>query len=268
MFDEATEITTETRKPYNQVVAPADGDETSSSSSSSCEEDGQATVPTTELQDRYLGIVDKIDRLYRQIIAIESPALRNRNSKAACYTEKDECGNNISELFESYAFERLRREYPEAADFLISRLVVSVSQRRRQFMYAREGRKGKRLPTQEVPSADTLPPTQPMAQEISAASDMAPLSPFSAIRTWLKDDDIKVGGSQPSSFTETTHVPRDEMSDYGRSVISASTMETLVQDGELDLPPVPETGTTGKDFECPYCCTIVPAKTGSEKAWR
>lgn len=268
MFDEATEITTERRKPYDQVVAPADGDETSSSSSSSCEEDDQATVPTTELQDRYLGIVDKVNRLYAQSIAIESPALRNRASKAATYTEKDEYGNDISKLFESYTFDRLRREYPEAADFLISRLVASVSQRRRQFMYVREGRKGRRLPTQEVPSADTLPPTKPMAQEISAAGDMAPLSPFSGIRTWLKDVDSKVGGNQPSSLTETTHVPRDDMSDDERSVVSASTMETFVQDRELDLPPVPETGTTGKDFECPYCCTIVPAKTGSEKAWR
>lgn len=265
MFDEATEITTETRKPYDQVVAPADGDETSSSSSSSCEEDGQATVPTSELQDRYLAIVDTINRLYAQSIAIESSALRNRNSKAASYTEKDEYGNDISELFESYAFERLRREYPEAADFLISRLVASVSQRRRQFMYVREGR---RLPTQEVPSADTLPPTQSMAQEISAASDISSLSPSSGIRAWLKDYDSKVGDIQPSSFTETTLVPRDDMSDYGRSVISASTMESFVQDRELDLPPVPETRTTGKDFECPYCCTIVPAKTGSEKAWR
>ncbi|KAL2049167.1 hypothetical protein ABVK25_010596 [Lepraria finkii] len=265
---QATEVTTQRRVPYDEMVVPSEDVENSSSSSSSSEQDHQSLESTSELQDRYLAIVDTLDRLYKQSIAIRSSAPRNRTSKAASYIQKDECGNDVGVLFQTYAVERIRRAYPQATDFLVRRLGNAVSQRRRHFMYERVRRKRRTLVTHALDPADTLPPTQKRAKEALEASSSTSLGSAGVVKTHSKYDPSSLATGQPSDFTATTYIPRDDESDHGRSVVSTSTMATFIQDKELEIPPVPESGTTGKDFECPYCCTIVTAKTGSEKAWK
>ena len=67
------------------------------------------------------------------------------------------------------------------------------------------------------------------------------------------------------SGTEATeYIPQPEDS---QSIISTATTTVDVNGQKVELPPPPK-APAGKEFECPYCFIICPAKHRSPRAWR
>ena len=232
-------------------------------------QDELPALATTELQDRYLAIVETIDRLYKQSIAIRSPALRNKTSKAASFIERDEDGEDASARFEAYVIERIKKTYPEAASFLAARLGRAVSQRRRQFMYEKSRRKRQSI-SLIPPEIAALPsPPQEESAVNSKSSDSRLTSTTSSYEgvMHLPAPSTVITG-RASDYTATTFEAPDDDSDHGRSFVSTSTSSTEVNEIDIEIPPPPEGRVAGKDFECPYCCTIIPAKYGNSRTWK
>jgi hypothetical protein len=71
------------------------------------------------------------------------------------------------------------------------------------------------------------------------------------------------------SGTEATHHHQslDEMVDT-KSVTSYAVTVKDIHGRGVELPPPPKGANEGKDFECPYCYIICPARYGRGRPWR
>lgn len=71
------------------------------------------------------------------------------------------------------------------------------------------------------------------------------------------------------SGTEATqhHQSLDEIADAKSVTSYAATVKDINGKG-VDLPPPPKAAHGDKDFECPYCYIICPARYGRGRAWR
>jgi hypothetical protein len=71
------------------------------------------------------------------------------------------------------------------------------------------------------------------------------------------------------SGTEATqhHQSLDELIDT-KSVTSYAVTVKDIHGRGIDLPPPPRTADGERDFECPYCFIICPARYGRGRAWR
>ena len=71
------------------------------------------------------------------------------------------------------------------------------------------------------------------------------------------------------SGTEATHHHQslDDIVDTKSVTSYAVTVKDLDGKG-IDLPPPPKAATCDKDFECPYCWIVCPARYGKGRAWK
>ena len=67
----------------------------------------------SELAGYYLTITEIIGRLFKLSIAIRSPSVQNASGRSVSFVNKDEDGNDLSELFEKYALQRIVHHYPD-----------------------------------------------------------------------------------------------------------------------------------------------------------
>ncbi len=95
-----------------------------------------------------------------------------------------------------------------------------------------------------------------------AQPDIAPIAPVA--RTLSHKT-----GKTLLSGTEATHYHQslDEIID-AKSVTSYAVTVKDVHGKGVELPPPPKTANGEKDFECPYCYIICPARYGYKKQWR
>ncbi|KAJ4353861.1 uncharacterized protein N0V89_005591 [Didymosphaeria variabile] len=280
----AHEIVTGVRLPYEQQPRPAnfgEHDEDDSFFSDEEDEGSDPGVPRTEIGMRFQEIVDIIDNLYKISVRIRAPTIRTRSLKAASYQPKDpETGVDLLgqyAVFDAQHTQELVRHLrvPHASagvsteqnDELVNRLARAVTLRRRQFKYWRRHRDKLGISTvQEEPEAlaatqrpdaphrhDTLE-AQPGTLGINALPKMA--SSQKTGRTLL-------------SGTEATHHHQslDDIVDSKSVTSYAVTVKDLTGKG-IDLPPPPKAADGDKDFECPYCFVICPARYGKGRSWR
>jgi hypothetical protein len=71
------------------------------------------------------------------------------------------------------------------------------------------------------------------------------------------------------SGTEATHHHQslDDIVDTKSTTSYAVTVRDLDGKG-IDLPPPPKAASSDKDFECPYCWIVCPARYGKGRAWK
>jgi hypothetical protein len=260
--------------PYEESMVP----EALSGSVSSSGSDEQSSGTDlkgnygTELQERYLAVVDVVDRLYKLSIVIQSPSLRNKFLKAATYVEWDEeNGVNLSSEFEHFAMTQVKRlcpNAPEESGFLLERLGKAISQRRRQFMYRRTHRL--KLVNVEL-STGPHQAAGPQNKEESPKSCLSHGDHASFVQSSMvglpKHTPSRIAPTFLSQTTATRYDPGVTPSADTRSTVSTSTFRSA-QNSEICVPPAPGKVKADKPFECPYCYMIVPAKTSPAKAWK
>ncbi|KAF2854408.1 hypothetical protein T440DRAFT_417405 [Plenodomus tracheiphilus IPT5] len=236
--------------------------------------------PRTELNMRFSEVVDIIDNLYKLSVRIRTPTMRLRSLKAASYNPKDpDTGVDIMSAYAVYddlhikeLLATLRQPFDSegsaAGNFLAARLSAAITLRRRQFKYWKRHR--------DKLGAATSSDDQP-----------ALMGPFTrALGTVLKNEDLPDNAEIPTvillqeapsqktgktllSGTEATHHHHslDDIVDT-KSVTSYAVTVKDIQGRGVDLPPPPQAATGNKDFECPYCYIICPARYGHGRAWR
>ncbi|EUC38074.1 hypothetical protein COCCADRAFT_22425 [Bipolaris zeicola 26-R-13] len=281
--NEAYAVASEARLPYEEQARPdmiEDDDDDGFFSAEEDDDDSSSDEPRTELKMRFGEIVDIIDNLYKLSVRIRTPGLRSRSLKASSYTQKDpETGIDIFDMYAAQDLKHvqelvshLRQSYvanetQEDQDFLIKRLSASVTLRRRQFKYWKRHRDKLSASTisEDVQGLNVTTPFERPA----TASDESPKSHPVPIVAVLKEAPSQKTGKTMLSGTEVTqlHQSLDDIVD-NKSVTSYAITVKDVHGKGIDLPPPPKSADGDKEFECPYCWIVCPARYGKGKAWR
>jgi O-acetyl-ADP-ribose deacetylase (regulator of RNase III) len=280
---EAIAIVTGTRLPYEQQPKSEEKDDEDVDDdfySEDEDEDSETGAPKTELEQRFREIVDIVDNLYKLSVRIRTPTIRSRSLKASSYRPKDpETGVDILDQYAAFDLQHTRElvrherlqhtKEIKDDDPIIENLSKAITLRRRQFMYWRRHRD--KLGVSTVPEEEQRA-AQPVGERFDAPDrhDTFGAQAGNPIVTALKIAAAsEKTGKTMLSGTEATrhHQSLDEIVD-SRSVTSyATTVRDLTGKG-IDLPPPPKAANGDKDFECPYCFIICPARYGKGRAWK
>ncbi|OMP89197.1 hypothetical protein BK809_0005918 [Diplodia seriata] len=281
--NEARAIVTGARLPYEQQAARGDFSDDSASDDSSEDEDGSSDGgrPRFELQQRMSEIVDIINSLYRLSIRIRNPTIRIRSLKAATYRQIDpDTGVDVLSQYAEYdrgyvadSLAQLRAGFPQRKNedvaFLVDRLSKAITKRRQQFKYWKRHRDKLSIP---APAKEDVPPTggiqglqpQPGTNGIDS-SVHAP----NVVKFDLRAPPSEAQPRTLLSGTEATahHRTLDDAVD-SQSVTSVATTARDLGGHGIDLPPPPSSADGERDFECPYCYVICPARYGRSRSWK
>jgi O-acetyl-ADP-ribose deacetylase (regulator of RNase III) len=279
-LSEALAVVSGSRLPYEKQ-AKADSDDEDddwSQNEEDSDEDEESGSPKSELEQRFLDVVDIIDNLYKLSVRIRSPTLRSRSLKAASFRPVDpETGVDTFEQYAvfdaQYTRELLAHIRPpseqddSADDYLVERLSKAITLRRRQFKYWRRHRDklgastaaadvmlNSLLVTPDLTSPKTTPEDSTIKQEFTTTNPLPPSD-------WAPKSML--------SGTEATqhHHSLDEIVDSQSVTSYATTTRDLTGHG-IELPPPPTQAVEDRDFECPYCYIICPARYGRGRPWR
>ncbi|KAF1971801.1 hypothetical protein BU23DRAFT_173105 [Bimuria novae-zelandiae CBS 107.79] len=278
----AHEIVTGARLPYEQQKPDDEEQDDKDDFFSEDEDEGSdLDVPKSELSMRYHEVLDIINHMYKISVRIRAPTVRTRSLKAASYRPKDpETGVDLLEQYALFDIQHttelvkhLRQPHVpkgediEEHDVLVMRLARAVTLRRRQFKYWRRHREKLGV------AAILEEPQGPAAVERPGAPhrydtlDAQPGTPY--ILAVPKLAHSQKTGKTLLSGTEATHHHQslDDIVD-SKSVTSYAVTVKDISGKGIDLPPPPKTADGDKEFECPYCYIICPARYGKGRPWR
>ncbi|KAF2012654.1 hypothetical protein BU24DRAFT_395691 [Aaosphaeria arxii CBS 175.79] len=286
-LSEALAVVSGSRLPYEQQVASAEPDEDEDQDDFFSEDEDEEgddsnnpTPPMTELEQRFLDVVDIIDNLYKLSVRIRQPTLRNRSLKAASYRPKDpETGVDILEQYAQWDLLHTRElitslregrtsQVQIENDALVDHLSFAVTLRRRQFKYWKRHRDKLAVPVMHETPAHNITPVVDRP-DIPLQQDSAQPKIENPAITALKPTSSEKTGRTLLSGTEVTqhHQSLDEIIDSKSVTSYATTVRDLTGRG-IELPPPPKSAHGDKDFECPYCFIICPARYGRGRSWR
>ncbi|CAN9214406.1 unnamed protein product [Alternaria alternata] len=244
------------------------------------EDDSDSDGPRSELKMRFEEVVDIIDNLYKLSVRIRTPSIHSRSLKASSYMPKDpETGVDIldayAELDRKHVQElllQLRKQHPSGAQeeqaSLIERLSSSITLRRRHFKYWKRHRD--KLGASAIPE-EAPEPVVPASREApnTTRNDNLEAFPTTPMITTSRPTPSQKTGKTLLSGTEATHHHQslDDIVDTKSVTSYAVTVRDLHGKG-IELPPPPKAANGDKDFECPYCWIVCPARYGKGRAWK
>lgn len=244
----------------------------------------------SELEQRFLTVVDILDNLYKFSRIVRTPALHTRYLKAASYKKIDrETGIDLIVQFKeadyayvSESFLSNRRENgipnPEISledAHLIMRFASAITKRRQQFMYWKRHRDklGVHARTEDfevstVITPETIGPSESIAPNTQAPELLPKIELDKGITINAAVAESLVGKTDLTATTATIFIPTDNASEDGQTTTSFATTARGLDGTKIELPAPPKSAIPGKDFECQYCFAIVPSRYQSSRAWR
>ncbi|KAF1362179.1 hypothetical protein EJ07DRAFT_58890, partial [Lizonia empirigonia] len=282
-LDEAYAIISGARLPYeDQPKSESDkqvDEDNDDGFFSEDDEEEEAEGSRKELKMRYEEVVDIIDNLYKLSVRIRTPTIRSRSLKAASYQPKDsETGVDILSMYALYdkqhteeLLRHLRQPHIGGVQiddgFLASRLAQGVTLRRRQFKYWKRHREKLSVSTLSEENAVQIGRPIEQAKQHLLNDAVEVLSPQNVISKSYAPSQRT--GKTMLSGTEATHHHQslDDIVDT-KSVTSYAVTVTDIDGKGVSLPPPPKHADGERDFECPYCYIICPARYGRGRSWR
>lgn len=237
------------------------GSETDDSLSMSVDQD------RTPFEQRLHGIEHTIDRLYRLSVAIRRPSIASQNLKAANFAIRDEDGNDVGKQFADFALTWITHQFPEAPPVLRQRLAKSVTIRRKRFLYRQSHQKklGKKSFLVPPPRPGRLSSPGNAASTVVSRTVVEPTVAHthskskSALRPKLLS---QTSASRISNKFRTQDI--FETPSRAPTVFSGA----FTQQDTILIPDPPKPAAGSKEFECPYCCMILPIKEATRSSWR
>jgi O-acetyl-ADP-ribose deacetylase (regulator of RNase III) len=281
-LDEAILVVTEQRLPFEQQARPPDdSDDDVSESSYAPSESEYGGEDLTELGMRFFNVIDIINNLYSLSIRIRNPVLRTRGQKAASYRPIDKStGVDLLAEYSKYDLQHvreviatLRREgigteqvvQPED-DYMVERLSNAITRRRQLFLYWRKHREKLAAEVEAVEDTGTAkpPPTvKPIVEDQS--NEQTPIEVIKIAPDAISE--VKPKTLLSATTATQHHRSLDDAVDETRSMTSVATTAKDLSGYSIELPPPPSV-SENKDFECPYCLTICPARYSNYRSWR
>jgi hypothetical protein len=267
-------------RDYDDESSASESASSQSSSSIAGEE-----VARTELEHRYLSVVDIIDNLFKISRMLRKPSANSRFLKAESYREVD-TDTNCDLIQQLSSFDRLYVEDPfrqyrrddgnvpvqdkpseELDEIFIGRLARAITRRRQCFLYWRRHRDKLGAAPNLEDFANMV--TQGSQKQNEKTSILIVPSKVVPIDNLL---DFGMGSTTGKTIltgtTATAFIPIDEASQAGRTTSSFGSVFHEAGHERIELPPPPTSAIAGRDFECPYCFVMCSGKEQSERAWR
>jgi hypothetical protein len=232
-----------------------------------------ATSTENSLPEKRLpGIEKAIDRLYRLSLLIRQPSRSSQNEKAELFIMKDEDDNELNDTFAAFALQIVNHCFPHAPEFLRHKLSHGIVIRRQRFLYRQHHQRklsvvysSKENMRKDLGYEANFEETDTTVRA-SRVADEPSLSPTLILELQRsKNSDL----SQTSaSALRKQNLPLDTALEDIRSNQSTAFTATPSLSAPVELPRPPKPAAGSKEFECPYCCLILPIKESKASHWR
>ena len=221
-----------------------------------------------------LGFLERaIDRLYRLSKHIRRPSVLHHNPKADNFPILDEADNNIDKEFTEFALKFITHRFPEISDALGQRLAFGIVIRRKRFLYRRNHQR--KLSSATVTTiASTV--EAPIAHDSGYETEETVKGYRVLVKSPIQERDGFAESLLPrpalshtsASGEAQTSIPRERIDHDEESNQSTTFTNTLMTTVPIQVPSPPKPAPGGKEFECPFCCTILPISHARAAKWR
>ena len=207
--------------------------------------------------------MESVDKLAQIAFAIRKSSGWSRNARGAVYEEWED-GINKSAIFQQYIANVLQFRLPGTNVNVRRRLVVAISERRRQFAYFRRHQKklfygtSDNFETFKIRAQPNSGETSGKQGKIAEASNIS--GSFTA--------KLSAPSLLLSQTTASTLHPELFVRDTGSSISSGSSRSQASGQVDASLPPPPADNKNDRYFQCPYCCLLLPRAKLKRRAWR
>jgi len=238
------------------------GSETDDSLSISVDQD------RTPFEQRVHGIEQTIDRLYRLSVAIRRPSIISQNAKAANFVIRDEEGNDVGEQFADFALKWITHQFPDAAPVIRGRLARSVTLRRKRFLYRQSHQK-------KLGMKSILSPPPRVERSTSPGLD----ADSTVIARTVVENPAQGTHNKQNNFLKPRLLSQTSASKVSKKLKTEEIFEpplsktptvfsgAFTQQDSISIPDPPKPLSGSKEFECPYCCMMLPMKEAVRSHW-
>jgi hypothetical protein len=244
-----------------------------SSSYQGSETDDSASISVdqnrTPFEQRLHGIEQTIDRLYRLSVAIRRPSIISQNAKAANFVLRDEDGNDVSDQFADFALTWITHQFPDAAPVLRERLARSVTLRRKRFLYRQSHQKKLGMTSFLSPQLQAERSTSPGLDAGSTVIARTVVEYPAQDTHNIQNKVLKpILPSQTSASKVSGKFRAEEIFEPPLSRAPTVFSGSITQQGSISIPDPPKPLSGSKEFECSYCCMMLPMKEAARSQWR
>jgi hypothetical protein len=221
---------------------------------------------------RLPGIERAIDRLFRLSLLIRLSSRSSQNEKAERFIMRDEDGNDMNDSFAEFARQIVDHCFPEAPEFLRAKLSNGIVIRRKRFLYRRRHQEklfgvdvSKETMRQDSRHGDQIEEIDVTVRASKLKNEASPVEMLAPKLSRLRASNPS--HTSASAVTQQS-LPLDTvLEDAGSNQTTAFTA-TPSSGAPLELPRPPRPAVGSKEFECPYCCLILPIKESKASHWR
>lgn len=169
---------------------------------------------------------------------------------------------------EAFDIAHVGHKFPKLREtaWLETRLGRAIARRREFIRYSKEHhqRQGKGLKEVEQEQAPLVTVEHALVQDEKPALLPSAAGPSHQFQSSLGSTTAST--LDPAQLMVSKDVPQDALDDDQATESSYATTEiTSENEGALKVPPIPEEGEGGKEFECPYCWIVLSLKGNSNR---
>ena len=211
---------------------------------------------TSELQQLMSDVVEVITCLLRLSMAIRNPAPHDQFMAS---------GQIDTSNFESFDISHVQGKFPNAEEYLITRLGKAISRRRQYFMYRDKHHKKVAHGIEDVIEAPKAV-AEPTGTEVAWTEVAQTETAWTETAPTETNPESTAASSIPLDMkAPTTYIDLDE-DVYSEDGLSQTSYATSANEStELRPPPIPKEAQDGKPFECPLCFMII--SIGNSHSW-
>lgn len=223
-------------------------------------------------EKRLPGIERAIDRLFRFSLLIRQPSRSSQNVKAERFIMKDEDGNELNESFAGFARQIVDHCYPDAPEFLRAKLSNGIVIRRKRFLYREHHQKKlfgvdtlREDMRQDLKYGTEIEETDITVRASKAANELSPVETLAP--KLLRPKETNPSHTSASALQNQSLLIDTVLEDTKSNQTTAFTA-TPSSSAPIELPRPPKPVPGSKEFECPYCCLMLPIKESRASHWR
>jgi hypothetical protein len=229
------------------------------------------TIDNSSPEKRLQGIEKAIDRLYRLSLIIRQPSRSAQNEKAERHIMRDDEGNNINDSFADYTRHIVNHRFPDAPEFLRAKLSYGIVIRRKRFLYRQSHQRklsGANMLKGEEQKDDVIVDKTEVASTVRPYKVTEELSPEE-----ISSPEFPQSKTFAPSHTSASAIPKQPLPlttalEDAKSNQSTTFTATPSLSAPVELPRPPKPAAGSKEFECPYCCLVLPIKQSKALRWR
>lgn len=202
-------------------------------------------------------------RLMRVARSVRKSTASARDSKIAKHyqriSKQFDSGSSELDDYMVYASWRIRQDFPQADEGIITRVLNAIRRRNQVLLYQSEHRQ--RLNLTHVTEI------KPLTSEYVGKIEKIEKSTNEDERVVSEANDRTDTGTVTTLSVPDIHIFKASFALDSPTVRTVARTKSIVQNRRLDFPKPPrQKGVV--EFECPYCCCILGADTASDILWR